>query len=682
MNKLILHKINHKPLLIEKIFPYTINRPLIFQILLKSDLCLKESLKIAFKFLKKNNKLGDETNETFNRFISYRLIFEKKNLYEEYLINLDCIIKFIENGKFLNLYFFQNYFHEVIGYYNMDKKYKIIIYEKARYYLALDYFQYHKKFCLYIFHDIKANFEFLKKLNYLEFDIDLVFFINDKFLDIDDKIKSELLKLNFKVKNIYFVFVRGKYSGNEIIFQQIKEYIDIINKMKIKNDIKKLSIKYLREKEDLIINYLFENNLCINLENLEKVEYTEYKYLTIYEIFVLRYKLSSIFNSKAFFNLITITPEDFNNIKEKNEDEKKYLISKLNFFEQNNNDNNTDLKIILFDFQNNSPYQENFIYFCEKYLYGINSISTVVIRNIGKTNFKIDCKNNIKKPLIHFNTLKKIIVENKIIINNGEVENEMKEIIDLFFNTDNLLYKINTQNFLIYSDELKIFDIFNKDNITFSSVKIYFENIIYEIYYKKELTIKKYKDIDNNINIFNIIKSLKNLKKDFNMNLKGDLDMINQINLHNFNSIILKDKIQIDLVMKELGTLTTIFKIKKIYEGNPYLAKFRKKLFNKENVYKLAIFKTVENDIFGLCFKLNFEKNVSNSNYSFIFTSNTNILTNVYDDDIFVKDGPFFIKEYITDNELMMIKDYVIAKKKFVNDIFDYSELYFLKKFL
>jgi len=680
MNILILHKINHKPLLIEKIFPYTINRPLIFQILLKSDLSLKESLKIAFKFLKKTNKLDDETNEAFNRFISYRLIFEKK-LYEEYLINLDCIIKFIENDKFLNLYFFQTYFQKIIGY-NMDKKYKIIKHEKALYNLALDYFQYHKKFCLYIFHDIKENFELLKKLNYLEFDIDLVFFINDKFLGIDDKIKSELLKLNFKVKNIYFVFVRGKYSGNEIIFQQIKEYIDTINKMKNKNNIKKLSLKYLREKEDIIINYLFENNLCINLENLEKVEYTEYKYLTIYEKFVLRYKLSSIFNSKAFFNLIIITPEDFNNIKEKKEDKKKYLISKLNFFEQNNNDNNTDLKIILFDFQNNSPYQENFIYFCEKYLSGINSVSTVVIRNIGKTNFKIDCKNNIKKPLIHFNTLKKIIVENKIIINNGEVENEMKEIIDLFFNIDNLLYKINIQNFLIYSDELKIFDIINKDNIIFSSVKIYSENIIYEIYYKKELTIKKYKVRDNNINIFNIIKELKNLKKDFNMNLEGDVDMINQINSYNFNSNLLKDKIQIDIVMKELGTLTTIFKIKKIYEGNPYLANFRKKLFNEENVYKLAIFKTVENDILGLCFKLNFKENVSNSNYSFIFTSNTNILTNVYDDDIFVKDGPFFIKEYITDNELMMIKNYVIAKKKFVNDIFNYSELFFLKKFL
>ena len=77
MNELILNKINHKPLLIEKIFPYTINRPLIFQILLKNDISLKESLKIAFKSLKKNNNFDNETNEEFYRFIDYRLIFEK-----------------------------------------------------------------------------------------------------------------------------------------------------------------------------------------------------------------------------------------------------------------------------------------------------------------------------------------------------------------------------------------------------------------------------------------------------------------------------------------------------------------------------------------------------------------------------------------------------------------------------
>ena len=162
MNKLILHKINYKPLLIEKIFPFTINRPLIFQILLKEDLSLKESLKIAFKTLKKTNNLNDETNEPFYRFISYRLIFAK-NLYEEYLINLDYILNTLENNFYSN--FFQTYFFKVIGN-NMDTKYKIK--DEALNNFILDYSQYHKKFCLYIYYGIKQNFknlELLQKLN-------------------------------------------------------------------------------------------------------------------------------------------------------------------------------------------------------------------------------------------------------------------------------------------------------------------------------------------------------------------------------------------------------------------------------------------------------------------------------------------------------------------------------------
>ena len=107
MNKLILHKIKHKPLLIEKIFPYTIDRPLIFLILLKRDLSLKESLKFAFKSLKKNNNCDDEVNKTFERFISYRLIFEK-NLYEKYLINLYSILYSLRYHSHSN--FFKEYF--------------------------------------------------------------------------------------------------------------------------------------------------------------------------------------------------------------------------------------------------------------------------------------------------------------------------------------------------------------------------------------------------------------------------------------------------------------------------------------------------------------------------------------------------------------------------------------------
>ena len=312
------------------------------------------------------------------------------------------------------------------------------------------------------------------------------------------------------MKNIYFAFVERNRSENEIKFQQIKEYIDIINKMKNKNDVKNISLKYLGRKENIFIHYLYEKKLYINLENLEKVEYNENKYLTLYDKFILRYKLNLIFNKKYFFNLIIITPEDFNNIKEINEEKKKYIINKFNLFEQNNN-NNTDLKIMLLDFQNNSPYQENFIYFCEKYLSNIKSVNTVLIFNIGTINEKIECKKNIKKPLINFYLVKNIIYENKIYINKGEIGNEIKEFIDLFFYTDNLLYKIYAQHFLFYSNELKLFDIIDKNNIIVSfeikNLKIYFYNIIYEIYNKKELNIKQCENKD--INFLNIKKTLK-----------------------------------------------------------------------------------------------------------------------------------------------------------------------------
>ena len=411
------------------------------------------------------------------------------------------------------------------------------------------------------------------------------------------------------------MFVLGNDKKNQIILKQLKDYIDIINKLKNKNNIKKINIQYLQDRENFLINYLFENNINIKLESLDKVEYIEDKFLTVYEKFNLRYKLRTIFNNKDLFNLIIITPEDFNNIKEITEAKKNNLINKLNLCEQNNNNNNTDLKIILFDFQNNSPYQENFIFFCEKYLSDINNINIIVIRNFGKINFKLDYKNNIKKPLIHFKLLEKIIFENKINVYNNEVINEMREFIDLFFNTENLLYKINTGSFLIYSNELNIFDILN---------------------------------------------------------------IINQINSYNFDSTLLKDKMQYDFVIKELGTFLAIFKIKKKFEGNPNLVKIKSKLFNKKNVYKLVIFQTIESDLYGFCFDSNFKNKKPINNFNFLFTTNTNIFNDIFDDNIFVNVGPFFVKEYITDNQLLKIKNKLFINNNFIN----YSELYFLKKFL
>jgi len=57
-----------------------------------------------------------------------------------------------------------------------------------------------------------------------------------------------------------------------------------------------------------------------------------------------------------------ITPNDFNNIKNLNQDEINNLKNKLNQIE--NNKEEADAKTLFIDFENNSPYQENFIYFC------------------------------------------------------------------------------------------------------------------------------------------------------------------------------------------------------------------------------------------------------------------------------------------------------------------------------
>ena len=160
------------------------------------------------------------------------------------------------------------------------------------------------------------------------------------------------------------------------------------------------------------------------------------------------------------------------------------------------------------------------------------------------------------------------------------------------------------------------------------------------------------------------------------------IKQINSFNLDCLDSYFLKDKKLYDIIIRELGTLRTIFKFKKIYEGNPNWAKIRQKLFNKKNVYKIAIFKTVGSDIFGFCFKPNYKKNASNSNYSFLFTSYKDIF--YLDYDIYEEDGTFFIKEYLTDYELISIKDRVLLlEKQFVDKyIINYYELFFLKKFL
>ena len=81
-----------------------------------------------------------------------------------------------------------------------------------------------------------------------------------------------------------------------------------------------------------------------------------------------------------------ITPEDYNNIFSLNKEEENNLDKKLDKFYYEN----TKCKILYLNFKNNSPYNKNFVYFCEKYLYYNNNINIIVIDNLGGNNQDTD----------------------------------------------------------------------------------------------------------------------------------------------------------------------------------------------------------------------------------------------------------------------------------------------------
>ena len=513
MNRLILNKIKHKNLLIEKIFPYSRKRPIILLILFNNDYLLKESVKKAFKSLKKNNNLGSDINEIFKKFISYRKVFET-NLYEEYFLNFDYLL-----DCFKNVYFFQELLYTII------KNYQELDYE-IFYNFILDYFHWHKKFCLYIYPDREPNIQFIKKLGKnmsninIEIEIDLIIFLDGVNLGNNENTKTVFEQLNLKVKNIYLAFAKKKNFTLKKFSIQIEKIIDFINNLKNKETIKKISVKHLSNKWKYFLEYLNKHKLY--LEGLENIEYSE-KNMTLYQKFISRYSIYNYINKNIFCKLIVITPDDFNNIKELKEEQKHNLKYKLNSFEHNGHINNTNLKMLVLDFENNSPYQHNFIYFCRNYLAYDDNINTVIINNIGKINSQINCKKNIKDSLMHFEKLDNIVYENNL--NNNDInENEIKELISFLFYTENLVYlttifsKNNKLQFLLYSNKFYIKNIINKINLNKQDIiiKIYFDNIIYELNFcNKELILAQSNSNseDTEINVDEIIIMINKIKK-------------------------------------------------------------------------------------------------------------------------------------------------------------------------
>ena len=125
---------------------------------------------------------------------------------------------------------------------------------------------------------------------------------------------------------------------------------------------------------DMLYSYVLKGE---NRENIKKITFREHLVNEFFlEFFVKNYigkirnlnmnSLEEIIinNNKLFF----LTPKDFNNIQELNNEEINLLKTRVE-----------DLNLLYIDFRNESPYQENFIYFCNNYL----STNTDEIKNVS-----------------------------------------------------------------------------------------------------------------------------------------------------------------------------------------------------------------------------------------------------------------------------------------------------------
>ena len=629
---LILNKIKHKPIIIEKIFPYALKRPILFPYLINNDIILKLCLKNTYKSLKKNNNLSKEINDIYYKFIFCRLLYETD--FNESITNIEYITKYIKENK---LYNYNNYtFYTILFYHifiNKHKDKKFLFNQTVFNNFIIDYFQLNKKIVLFIAgYNNKDNINFINTLKSIkDIEINLIIFLkNDNCTDIKDLLNeiNNYLKIN-KVKYI----IESYISYNQSFYSLL---LCVNNNNYIKEIIfDETFSKYNNHFLELLSYDINNNKKYDTLKSVEKIIYDEPNYLKkdAYKKIFVRYSINNFFSSKAWCNLVIIKPDDFNNIKNFNNEEIDILTSKINKFEEDEN-KEVESKILYIDFENNSPFQENFIYFWNKYLNYNECFDTIYFTNIGKINYSQIWYEEIKNNKIYanyFSNLVNIYYLNKDKKISGEIYgNDIKEFINLFFclGKSSFLHEVYFDKELAYfycTDKLDISYI--KTNIKNKnlSIKIYNDNIEIGYDYNRTFKIKQNNDILEKktiIQIYNLIKDIySSISKIKRFDIKTeDLMKINLLN--NYNSEILKNKKQYETIFKGFNKIFFVNKVL-LLTKNDYVEKLDY-IFQRNKLQKLLlIIETNDGYIFGACsnFNNNFKRKRLINNFVFDVTN-------------------------------------------------------------
>ena len=319
----ILNKINNKPLIIEKLFSYTLNRPYILCHLISNDNHLKNKLNNLFTDVSKTKNNLDK--EFCQNLITYSKIKDIINIIEEFLKKIDIkpfTYTYIKN----NLeYSYMNFLYTSLIKSKKIKKIKKLVNEELIRKIFLEYYSELKNAILiflpspYMENEyiklIEDMNKFSKEQNKMNQKIKLLLIFDENCFYNSEKIN---LLSNSIVHEIEIIF------GNKFIhFDNLLEKINIyLSKIKNLEKIHKISFQNLNydnylnisdsnkdindEIHQSILGFLADEFYSKNVENytnfnlirksVKEIALKDIDFLYIYEKFKLFYSMNDIFS--------------------------------------------------------------------------------------------------------------------------------------------------------------------------------------------------------------------------------------------------------------------------------------------------------------------------------------------------------------------------------------------------
>ena len=301
------------------------------------------------------------------------------------------------------------------------------------------------------------------------------------------------IKIIFEIIYKYLINIRHKENIEDIFFNENFTQEGIINNSKYKTYIEILIDDYYKVLKNI-------GDINLNLYSLKLIELNDEKIKNNIQRFKIRYNLNKIFGFNAWCNLSIIKYKEFENIDiDKNG---RIKVKKKAYIFRNKD---TNLKILLIDLENNSPYQNHFYNFCKICLDNNPYINMLIFHNIGNNNYDEEFYKNIKNnPKIILPNLIQILYEN----NSDEIKEEINinSILDSFFDCSKyMLYEgyNNNKNLIYYNATLEKIQENELNRIFLNENKIYILNLKYEN------TQIKYNRNDNHLIIKNNNKMLE-----------------------------------------------------------------------------------------------------------------------------------------------------------------------------